>query len=106
MILVNILTASAKAAGHLHQNDGIRQQKKSTAFRPPGIRKHTPQKARFAQPLQIGDRISIADAAGYTMVKKNWFNGVAMPAIAIRDEDGTIRTTRQFSYDDYKSSLS
>ncbi|SNR40330.1 carboxynorspermidine decarboxylase [Paracoccus sediminis] len=62
--------------------------------------------ARFPQPLQIGDRISIADAAGYTMVKKNWFNGVAMPAIAIRDDDGTIRTVRDFSYDDYKSSLS
>lgn len=62
--------------------------------------------ARFDRPLQIGDRISIADAAGYTMVKKNWFNGVAMPAIAIRDEDGTIRTVRRFSYDDYKSSLS
>ena len=61
---------------------------------------------RFARPLQIGDRISIADAAGYTMVKKNWFNGVAMPSIAIREEDGTIRSVREFSYDDYKSSLS
>ncbi|CAM3338793.1 carboxynorspermidine decarboxylase [Paracoccus nototheniae] len=62
--------------------------------------------ARFPAPLQIGDRISIADAAGYTMVKKNWFNGVAMPAIAIRDEDGQIRTVRSFGYDDYKGSLS
>ncbi|MTH66274.1 carboxynorspermidine decarboxylase [Paracoccus shanxieyensis] len=62
--------------------------------------------ARFAQPLQVGSRISIADAAGYTMVKKNWFNGVPMPAIAIRDENGTIREVRRFTYDDYKSSLS
>ncbi|WP_295042229.1 carboxynorspermidine decarboxylase [uncultured Paracoccus sp.] len=62
--------------------------------------------ARFDAPLQIGDRISIADAAGYTMVKKNWFNGVAMPAIAIREDDGTIRTVRSFPYEDYKSSLS
>ena len=61
---------------------------------------------RFARPLKIGDRISIADAAGYTMVKKNWFNGVAMPSIAIREEDGTIRLVREFPYDDYKSSLS
>lgn len=61
--------------------------------------------ARFPSPLVVGDRISIADAAGYTMVKKNWFNGVVMPAIAIRDEDGTIRTARSFSYDDYKGSL-
>ena len=62
--------------------------------------------ARFDRPLAVGDRISVQDAAGYTMVKKNWFNGVAMPAIAIRDEDGTIRTVRQFTYDDYKASLS
>ena len=62
--------------------------------------------ARFAAPLAVGDRISIADAAGYTMVKKNWFNGVAMPSIAIRETDGTIRLQRRFSYDDYKGSLS
>ncbi|WJS84414.1 carboxynorspermidine decarboxylase [Paracoccus sp. TOH] len=61
---------------------------------------------RFPQPLQVGDRISIADAGGYTMVKKNWFNGVPMPAIAIRAEDGTIREVRRFSYDDYQASLS
>ena len=61
---------------------------------------------RFDRPLQIGDRISIADAAGYTMVKKNWFNGVAMPAIAIREDDGTVRTVRSFPYEEYKSSLS
>ena len=62
--------------------------------------------ARFDRPLQIGDRISISDAAGYTMVKKNWFNGVNMPAIAIRDLDGTIRPIREFTYDDYRDSLS
>src|SRR5690606_22060212 len=42
---------------------------------------------RFANPLQIGDRISIGDAAGYTMVKKNWFNGVNMPSIAVKEVD-------------------
>ncbi|MDN5567208.1 MAG: carboxynorspermidine decarboxylase [Paracoccus sp. (in: a-proteobacteria)] len=62
--------------------------------------------ARFERPLQIGDRVSIQDAAGYTMVKKNWFNGLAMPTIAIKEENGTIRTVRSFSYDDYKGSLS
>lgn len=60
----------------------------------------------FPKPLAIGDRISVQDAAGYTMVKKNWFNGVNMPAIAIRGLDGTIRLVRQFSYDDYAASLS
>ena len=61
---------------------------------------------RFRAPLKVGDRISVEDAAGYTMVKKNWFNGVAMPAIAIRELDGSIRTVRTFGYDDYERSLS
>ena len=62
--------------------------------------------ARFPAPLKIGDRLSIPDAAGYTMVKKNWFNGVAMPAICIRELDGRITTVRSFGYDDYRDSLS
>lgn len=61
---------------------------------------------RFERPLQVGDRLSIQDAAGYTMVKKNWFNGVDMPAIAIRETDGSIRVQREFSYGDYVASLS
>ena len=61
---------------------------------------------RFPAPLKAGDRISIRDAAGYTMVKKNWFNGVAMPAIAIRELDGSLRTVREFGYADYEQSLS
>ncbi|MCF6368048.1 carboxynorspermidine decarboxylase [Rhizobium sp. TRM95001] len=60
----------------------------------------------FAEELKIGDRVSFQDAAGYTMVKKNWFNGVKMPAIAIRELDGSIRTVREFDYADYEESLS
>jgi len=60
----------------------------------------------FPQELKVGDRVSFQDAAGYTMVKKNWFNGVQMPAIAIRELDGSIRTVREFGYADYEHSLS
>ena len=56
--------------------------------------------------LKVGDRITIEDAAGYTMVKKNWFNGVAMPAIVVRELDGSTRVIRSFTYDDFASSLS
>jgi carboxynorspermidine decarboxylase len=61
---------------------------------------------RFPEPLRVGDRLSVQDAAGYTMVKKNWFNGVAMPAIAIREAGGSIRTVREFGYADFEQSLS
>ena len=61
---------------------------------------------RFDRPLAIGDRLSFIDAAGYTMVKKNWFNGLKMPSIAVRQLDGSIELVREFGYDDYQSSLS
>jgi carboxynorspermidine decarboxylase len=61
---------------------------------------------QFENPLAIGDRISIQDAAGYTMVKKNWFNGVQMPSIAVRELDGRVRLVRSFTYTDFVDSLS
>lgn len=60
----------------------------------------------FPQPLAIGDRLSFQDAAGYTMVKKNWFNGVKMPAIAVREMDGRIEQVRDFDYEDFVKNLS
>ena len=60
----------------------------------------------FEKPIEIGDRLSFKDAAGYTMVKKNWFNGVKMPAIAIRELDGSVRLVREFGYNDFVSNLS
>jgi len=60
----------------------------------------------FERELKIGDRVSLSNAAGYTMVKKNWFNGVAMPAIAVKEEDGRIHVVRRFGYEDYRDSLS
>ncbi|BDX02221.1 MAG: carboxynorspermidine decarboxylase [Marinomonas sp.] len=61
---------------------------------------------KFEKPLQVGDRLSFQDAAGYTMVKKNWFNGVKMPSIAIRQLDGTIELVREFDYNDFEQNLS
>ena len=56
--------------------------------------------------LNVGDTVTFGNAAGYTMVKKNWFNGVNMPAIVIRRLDGTVDIQREFEYQEYKASLS
>ena len=61
---------------------------------------------RFAEKLQVGSLISFADAAGYTMVKKNWFNGVPMPSIVVRRLDGRAEVVKKFTYEDYLESLS
>ncbi len=60
----------------------------------------------FADRLEVGSEIRFADAAGYTMVKKNWFNGLAMPAIAVKRLDGTLEVVRTFDYADFLTSLS
>jgi carboxynorspermidine decarboxylase len=61
---------------------------------------------QFEKPLQIGDRLSFQDAAGYTMVKKSWFNGVKMPSIAVKQLDGRIELIKSFGYEDFVQALS
>ena len=56
--------------------------------------------------LKPGSMVRIADAAGYTMVKKNWFNGVAMPSICVKRLDGTVEIVRSFGYEEFVKSLS
>lgn len=60
----------------------------------------------FLEPLRVGSRIAFGDAAAYTLVKKNWFNGLPMPAIAVRRLDGSIDVVKTFGYEDYRDSLS
>lgn len=60
----------------------------------------------FPQELAVGDQLSIQEAAAYTIVKKNWFNGVKMPAIAQRKLNGQVEVLRSFTYADYLHSLS
>lgn len=56
--------------------------------------------------LKPGSVVHLADAAGYTMVKKNWFNGLPMPSICVKRLNGKLETVRRFSYKDYRESLS
>lgn len=60
----------------------------------------------FKNPLKIGDEIVIENAGGYTMVKKNWFNGLHMPSIVIEKFSGKKKIVKKFNYNDYKRSLS
>ncbi len=62
--------------------------------------------SRFDQPLTIGQRLTITDSGGYTMVKLNWFNGLKMPSIYCRRASGKIEKLNEFDYHDFKRSLS
>jgi len=60
----------------------------------------------FDKKLKVGMTIRIQDAGGYTIVKKNWFNGLNMPSIAVKKLDGTIKLIKSFNYKDYLNNLS
>lgn len=60
----------------------------------------------FPQPLQIGDQIVFQDMALYTIVKNNTFNGIPLPSIYARNQQGEDRLVKAFSYDDFKERLS
>ena len=59
----------------------------------------------FDRPLSEGDPVVFEDMAIYTMVKNNTFNGIALPDIVLRREDGSETLVRRFSYDDFASRL-
>ncbi len=60
----------------------------------------------FPTPLKVGDYIVFDNAARYTMVKMSWFNGVQMPSIVVKRLDGTVDVVREFTYDDFRKTLS
>ena len=60
----------------------------------------------FKSRLNVGGLIRFSDAAGYTMVKKNWFNGLKMPSIAVKRLNGSVELVRRFTYRDFAASLS
>jgi carboxynorspermidine decarboxylase len=61
---------------------------------------------RFKARLKVGSIIKFSDAAGYSIVKKNWFNGLDMPAIVLKKIDGSQRIVRHFNYKDFVESQS
>jgi carboxynorspermidine decarboxylase len=60
----------------------------------------------FEEPLKRGDLLRFGDMAIYSMVKTNMFNGMPLPALAIRDKGGDCRIVKTFGYEDFKGRLS
>jgi carboxynorspermidine decarboxylase len=60
----------------------------------------------FKQKISIGDELRFTDVAGYSMVKKNFFNGIKMPAICHKDIKGKTQVVREFTYEDFRDFLS
>ena len=59
----------------------------------------------FDHEIHVGDKLYYEDMAIYSMVKNNTFNGMALPAIAVMEEDGNCKVIREFGYEDFKGRL-
>jgi carboxynorspermidine decarboxylase len=60
----------------------------------------------FDAPLRRGDTLTFCDMAHYSMVKANSFNGMPLPSIAVKRQNGELEPVRRFGYDDFKGRLS
>ncbi|GAB5501012.1 MAG: hypothetical protein PsegKO_33230 [Pseudohongiellaceae bacterium] len=56
----------------------------------------------FAEPLEIGSRITFPDMGAYTMVKAHMFNGINLPSIYELTESGDLILQKQYTYEDFK----
>lgn len=60
----------------------------------------------FDEPLKVGDKIILEDMIHYTMVKTTTFNGIKLPSIVVKNEQGCYQIVNNFGYNAYKSRLS
>ena len=59
----------------------------------------------FPRPLCVGDLLAFGDLAIYATCKNNTFNGMPLPDIWLRHEDGSLERLTQFGYQEFKSRL-
>lgn len=60
----------------------------------------------FSDTIEVGQTLTFTDAGGYSMVKKNFFNGIKMPSICLKKRSGETELIREFSYQDFRDFLS
>ena len=60
---------------------------------------------RFYHELQVGDMLLFGDMAIYSTCKNNTFNGMALPSILKRCENGSLQVLGEFGYGDFKMRL-
>jgi len=60
----------------------------------------------FDKPLRVGDKIIFEDQIHYTFVKSTTFNGIKLPSLVIKRQDGRFDLIKEFGYDEYKDRLS
>lgn len=58
---------------------------------------------QFSRPLKVGSRIIFQKMGAYTLVKASMFNGVNLPMIYARTQNGKFELKKQFAYEHFLS---
>lgn len=56
----------------------------------------------FDEPLQVGSRLTFDDAGAYTLSKATTFNGINLPRVYLRTQDGAVHTIASWAYEDFR----
>ncbi|MBN2816574.1 MAG: carboxynorspermidine decarboxylase [Campylobacterales bacterium] len=60
----------------------------------------------FDKPLKVGDKVIFEDQIHYTFVKNTTFNGIKLPSLVIKRDNGEFELIKEFGYEAYRDRLS
>lgn len=60
----------------------------------------------FKKPLKIGSKITMTGVGAYTLVKASRFNGINLPDVYLRNENGELDMIKSYDYEDYRQYFS
>jgi carboxynorspermidine decarboxylase len=55
----------------------------------------------FGEPLDVGSKVAFLNAGAYTLAKANIFNGISLPNMYWRHENGSVELVREPSYEEF-----
>ena len=56
---------------------------------------------KFKEKLEVGDRITFGGVGSYSLVKAHMFNGINLPTIYYKKQDGSLKKIKEYSFEDY-----
>ena len=56
---------------------------------------------RFDHPLGIGDWVTLRNVGSYSLVKGHMFNGINLPIVYCKQENGRIELLKEYTYEDF-----
>lgn len=56
---------------------------------------------KFDKPLEVGSQITFLNVGAYSLVKSHMFNGINLPNVYLKRENGGLELIQEFTYEDF-----